>query len=462
MFALIKAQAISLFRDRMALLLSFALPCVMFTVFAIIFGGQSGGSTSKMTVLVVDIDQTTASKAMVDSLKSMDKLEIIDAAQPADEPALKAVDLNSAPDTLKTSVAAVVRKGKVAAAVIFPKGLQDSVAAFGQTERTPVQLIHDTANPLAEQMLTGLLQASAFTSAPDLLMEKGLEEFKKLGGPFSPLQEAAVASMKTLLKPSDETADVTESNASKDSKAASTGAGMSMTDGLVKIESSSARDLIPDRGGEGPRITSAKMISYYAAGISVMFIMFSMSGASSSLLEHQERGTLERLLSGRIKIRHILLAHWAFYVALGICQMGLMFVFASVVFGLDLWHVETLAGAAVMAVVSSMASAAFIMMIATLCRSRKQLEGLSSIIILIMSAMGGSMMPRFIMPDFVVKLSSVAFNSWSMDGFLKVFWYNSPETSIVTSILPEVAVILSMAAIFLSVALVSARKWAMG
>jgi ABC-2 type transport system permease protein len=462
MFALIKAQGISLFRDRMALLLSFALPCVMFTVFAIIFGGQSGGSPSKMKVLVVDIDQTAASKAMIDSLKSMDKLEIIDAAQSTDDPALKAVELSAAPEALKTSVAAVVRKGKVAAAVIFPKGLQDSVAAFGQTERTPVQLIHDAANPLAEQMLTGLLQASAFTSAPDLLMEKGLEEFRKFGGPFSPLQEAAVATMKSLLNTQNESADGTESSDAKDDKAASLGTGMSMTDGLVKIESSSARDLIPDRGGEGSGITSAKMISYYAAGISVMFIMFSMSGASSSLLEHQERGTLERLLSGRMTIRHILLAHWAFYVALGICQMALMFVFASVVFGLDLWHVETMAGAAVMAIVSSMASAAFIMMIATLCRSRKQLEGLSSILILILSAMGGSMMPRFIMPDFVVKLSSVAFNSWSMDGFLKVFWYNSPETSIITSILPEVAVILSMAAIFLSVALVCARKWALG
>lgn len=463
MFALIKAQGISLFRDRMALLLSFALPCVMFTVFAIIFGGQSGRSTSKMKVLVVDIDQTTASKAMIDSLKSIDKLEVIDAAQRSDEPALKAIDLNSAPDALKTSVATVVRKGKVAAAVIFPKGLQDSVAAFGQTERTPVHLIHDAANPLAEQMLTGLLQASAFTAAPDLLMEKGLEQFREFGGPFSPLQEAAVVSMKTLLNPQDASTSGTEGSESKDGTAtAPSGTGMSMTDGLLKIESRSARELLPDRGGEGSGITSAKMISYYAAGISVMFIMFSMSGASSTLLEHQERGTLERLLSGRMTIRHVLLAHWTFYVALGISQMGLMFVFASVVFGLDLWHVETMTGAAIMAIVSSMASAAFIMMIATLCHSRKQLEGLSSIIILIMSAMGGSMMPRFNMPDFVVKLSSVAFNSWSMDGFLKVFWYNSPETSIVTSILPEVAVILSMAAIFLSISLVSARKWALG
>lgn len=461
MFALMKAQGISLLRDRMALLLSFALPCIMFTVFAIIFGGQSGGSSSKLKVLVVDADKTAASKAMIDSLKSMDRLEIIDASESTDE-AFKAIKHDAPADDLRKSVAAVVQKGKVAAAVIFPKGLQDSVASFGQTERTAVQLIHDAANPLAEQMLTGLLQASAFTSAPDLLMEKGLEEFRKFGGPFSPLQEAAVATMKTLLKPDKNESPTAASDEANAAKSTSAGAGMSMTDGLVKIESSSAKELLPQSSGESSGITSAKMISYYAAGISVMFIMFSMSGASSSLLEHQERGTLERLLSGKMTIHHILLAHWAFYVLLGVCQIGLMFVFASIVFGLDLWHAETIAGAALMALVSSMASAAFIMMIATLCHSRKQLEGLSSIIILIMSAMGGSMMPRFIMPDFVVKLSSVAFNSWSMDGFLKVFWYNTPDTSIVLSVLPEVAVILTMAAVFLAVALTTARKWALG
>ena len=233
-----------------------------------------------------------------------------------------------------------------------------------------------------------------------------------------------------------------------------------MADGIVRIESHSARDLVKSDDTGTSRITSAKMISYYAAGISVMFVMFSMSGAASSLLEHEERGTLERLLSGRMTILHLLLSHWMFYVGLGVVQISLMFVFASIVFGLDLWHVETLAGAGIMALVSSMASAAFVMMIATLCKSRKQLEGLSSIVILIMSAIGGSMMPRFIMPAFVLKLSSVAFNAWAMDGFLKVFWYNTPDKSIVVSILGEVSVILTMAAIFFSIACAAARRWA--
>ena len=126
---------------------------------------------------------------------------------------------------------------------------------------------------------------------------------------------------------------------------------------------------------------------------------------------------------------------------------------------LDLWHFPQLAGSAIMALVSSMASSAFILMVATLCRSRKQLEGLSTILILIMSALGGSMMPRFIMPQFVLDLSHVTFNSWAMDGFLDVFWHHIPGENIFLSIAGEVGVILAMTAGFLTAASVFSRRW---
>ncbi len=460
-FALITAQCISLVRDRMAMLLTFALPCVMFTVFAIIFGsGSAGVEKGKLKVIVLDQDGTPSSGRLLDSLKAMNNLEvtlmehtITGNSMSESQPAATTTGSGEVFSDAMKQAATSVRGGKASAAVILPQGLEASMAEFGQSDRPSIKLLYDPANPLAEQMLAGVLQASAFTSSPGVLMEKGLDQFRTMGGPFSPLQEVAAGAFKTLLS-NDPNADQAEAGNSPGLK------GFSMTDGIVRIESHSARDVVQADETGTSNITSAKMISYYAAGISVMFVMFSMSGAASSLLEHEERGTLERLLSGRMTIIHLLLSHWIFYVGLGVVQISLMFVFASVVFGLDLWHVETLAGAGIMALVSSMASAAFVMMIATLCKSRKQLEGLSSIVILIMSAIGGSMMPRFIMPEFILKLSSIAFNAWAMDGFLKVFWYNTPDESIVVSILREVSIILSMAAIFFSIACVAARRWA--
>lgn len=471
--ALIKAQIISLLRDRMAMALSFALPCVMFSVFAAIFGGVGKSDPNPMKVIIADLDGTKTSGRMMDSLRSMSQIEVVMAADivSAKKTAETAKTGTVKTDTGKTNGQAVssddttaddrrkavtaVQTGKAAAAVVFPKGLESSFGDFGQQDRPSIELIYDPSNPMAEQMLVGVLQASAFTSSPDVLLTKGLDQFRTLGGGFSPLQEAAVQTMKAFLdrQNADNTGDADNSTT-----ATGAGSGLSMAEGIVRIQSVNSRDAGVE---EQPKkqTDGSKMISYYAAGISVMFIMFSMSGASSSLLEHQERGTLERLLSGKMTMFHLLAAHWMFYVALGVVQISLMFVFASLVFGLELWNVQTLLGAGLMAVVSSMASAAFIMMIATACRSRKQLDGLSSIIILIMSAIGGSMMPRFFMPAFLLKLSSVTFNAWSMDGFLKVFWYRTPETNVVVSILPEIAVILGMTAIFLTIARIGARRW---
>jgi ABC-2 type transport system permease protein len=55
---------ISLRRDRGALLLSFILPVVFFSIFAVIFGGQHD-TTPKVKVLVVDEDHSRISQRLV-------------------------------------------------------------------------------------------------------------------------------------------------------------------------------------------------------------------------------------------------------------------------------------------------------------------------------------------------------------------------------------------------------------
>ena len=39
-----------------------------------------------------------------------------------------------------------------------------------------------------------------------------------------------------------------------------------------------------------------------------------------------------------------------------------------------------------------------------------------------MSALGGSMFPRFLMSETMQKVGLLTFNAWALDGYLKVFW----------------------------------------
>jgi ABC-2 type transport system permease protein len=90
-----------------------------------------------------------------------------------------------------------------------------------------------------------------------------------------------------------------------------------------------------------------------------------------------------------------------------------------------------------------------------MARTRAQLSGLGTILILTMSAMGGSMFPRFLMSETMQKVGLVTFNAWALDGYLKVFWRDAP----VWQLWPQVLVLALLAAVFLTLARVFARRW---
>jgi len=47
-----------------------------------------------------------------------------------------------------------------------------------------------------------------------------------------------------------------------------------------------------------------------------------------------------------------------------------------------------------------------------------------------MSAIGGSMVPIFIMPEFMQKISVLSVNYWGIQGFYDIFWKLLPLTDI--------------------------------
>jgi len=109
----------------------------------------------------------------------------------------------------------------------------------------------------------------------------------------------------------------------------------------------------------------------------------------------------------------------------------------------------------VMSVVTAAAAAAFGLVLATISRSRAQLSGISTIIILAMSAVGGSMFPRFLMTDTMQKMGLVTFNAWALDGYIKVFWRDAR----VLELWPQVLVLVGLTAVFLFAARMFARRW---
>ena len=195
-------------------------------------------------------------------------------------------------------------------------------------------------------------------------------------------------------------------------------------------------------------------IAYFAAGIGVLFLLFAMAGRSALFLEERDSGVLTRLLASGTSIGTVLVGRWLFLTGLGAVQVTLMFLWGAVAFDLDLFTRRHIAGFAAVTLCTAAAAAAFGLFLASVCRTRAQLHGVTAVVVLVMSALGGSMFPRFLMPPSLAAAGKLTFNAWALDAYRKVFWYEAP----LAGLSPELAVLLAMGGAFLAVALWAARR----
>jgi ABC-2 type transport system permease protein len=198
---------------------------------------------------------------------------------------------------------------------------------------------------------------------------------------------------------------------------------------------------------------SSPTVSFYAAGIGVMFLLFSVTGASGTLLEEVDSGTLGRLIGSKAGMTGVLAGKWIFTALTGMLQLTVMFVWGALVFGLPL--MSHLPGFVVMTIFTAAAASGFGLLLATLSKTRAQLSGISTIVILAMSAVGGSMFPRFLMSEGMQKMGLVTFNAWALDGYIKVFWREAP----IVDLWPQLLVLTTLCAVFLTGARLAARRW---
>ena len=410
-------------RDRVAQMLTFLLPVVFFSIFATVFGGQGDASTARIRIAVVDEDRSEVSARLIEGLKNEKGLRTQTTADASSEGA--PLD--------RTAAERLVRSGDLPIAVVIPSGLGEAFSKNGFAGGGPsIQLLSDVSDRIAPQMVLGLLQKVAMTAAPDLLMQGGMHQFEKYAGAMTSQQKAAVDAWLPRLK--------AQGNAGGNSNGDASAGAMPIGVQVVDVMRTDNR-----RGS---------LISFYAAGIGVMFLLFSsVGGAGGALLDEAEAGTLERLLSTNLGMTGVLIGKWILLALIGCLQLTVMFLWGRVAFGLPLF--SHLPGFAVMTIITAAAAAAFGLVLATLARSRAQLSGFSPILILTMSALGGSMFPRFLMSETMQRFGLLTFNAWALDGYLKVFWRQAP----VWQLWPQVLVLAMLTSIFLSTARLLARRW---
>ncbi len=378
MFKILQKELKALFKDRRAMMLGLLMPIILISIFSLAFGGMNKESNRKTRLLVCDEDKTIFSQKLVADIDSVKNFETA--------------------TTTTDSAIDLIKNGKYPAAFIIHKGFTDSANAV---KPLPWELKYDVAQSVEMQMMQQYLFQSLYASIGKRMNERMMlrNMQQQFAGMDSLSMMMAIGQMKKNV-------DAGAKNMQE------------LRENIMRIKSEPI-EKAPDNAG----------IVQAVAGTAVMMLLFSLTAMGGRLLEEKENGTLKRLLYSPLTASDILGGKMLASILFAMIQLIIMFSFSSMVFGLVL--VPKIAAVLLLIVVTAFACSGFGMFLASVVKSRDQLQSLSTLAILSMSVIGGSMVPSFLMPSWMQTVGHASINYWSIQGFYDIFWRQLPITDFV-------------------------------
>jgi ABC-2 type transport system permease protein len=404
--AVLQTLILALWRDRGALVMSFALPVIVFVIFAAIFGGATGEQLRLRVALADEVGDTYA-RRLTDALAQSANLRLV--ARPA----------------TMAGVEAQVASGAADVGVVIRKDGRSLDALVGDGP-APLVVITHPARAVAGALLTGTVQRTYFAHLPDAALR----------GVVS-LVDASIV----------ELSDDQRIEASAQLDTLVPEPGETMEDASGPFESLvETRPLT--RGG-----AAVDQVAYYAGAVAALFVLLSAVLGASSLHDDRESGIVDRVLAGPGGVAPLVDGRAVFLVIQAGAQAALIFAVAWLGYGVPLparaapWLVVT-AGLAV-------AAAGLTLAVATLCQTARQSHTVSNVAVLVVSAIGGSMVPRFLMPPWLQTAGWATPNAWAIEGYAQALAPDRPWQAV----LPATAVLVATGAIGWATARRLALRW---
>ncbi len=182
-------------------------------------------------------------------------------------------------------------------------------------------------------------------------------------------------------------------------------------------------------------------------GMLTMFVLFMTLGGGASLLVERERGTLRRLLVMPVRKSELLGGKLLGIYLSALIQMALMVVFGAGALNVN-WG-QDITALTLMLLSYGFSATALGMMLASLARTAAQLDGLSTIVVLALAALGGAWWPIEIVPPAMQKIAQALPTYWAMQGFQDLILRGLG----LPAILPEAAILAAFGLAFLAVGL---------
>jgi ABC-2 type transport system permease protein len=399
--------------DRQALALLFLMPVFFILVMSFALEGvfDIGTKSRPLEVFVVNQDKGKQADITIGELKKLEGFSFLSIAA------------NKTGET--QTIEHLVARGKYRFALVFPDSYSDCIqGADPNSERCAVS-VRLFADPTVNYQLVTNLKNIIHGLVEQRLMHVQLQS--RLQKAFKGIDNK-VASLGipigTMKKEFEKTIDI--NNLLDPSKHRNT----------VTIE-------FPGGINTNRRPTSVEQNVPAYTIFGVFLIVLTLA---KSLSREKTEGTLPRLMAAPLSKAIFLFGKLLPYYLVNLIQIGLMFLVGILVFKMRTGHIHAL-----FLVSCGLAAAAngLGLLVAAVGKTEAQVETLAVLLAVTLAALGGMMVPSFIMPGFLQTIALITPHAWALSGYQDIIVRGLS----ISEILPETFVLIGFAVVFFSVAL---------
>jgi len=364
-----KKDLLQILKDRSSLFFLLLVPLILIVVVGFAFGNLFGSSSSQVTITVAVSNQDSGSlgKSIVNALHvNTDKLKIT-------------VNQYNDPSQVTGQVA---NNSNVNAGIVIAAGASDKFVAAAQTGTVPKNLVqvyslpstNDPRATIVQNIVTGVL-SSQFAGA------------------------SAVGQVNSVCnQPGNH---CTQSSINRQTIAATVG------------EASAIRGAAAVQPLTAGKAVSVNTFDQIVPGYAIFFALFGVQAAAGTILQEKEDGTFRRLLIAPVNKFALLGGKLLAQFILTLGQLTFFFLVGYFAFHLD---IGSLPAVIALLIGASFAATGLGIVLVSIVKTRRQLNAIVPLVVIISSAIGGAWWPLFVEPSWMQQIAKIGITAWAMEG----------------------------------------------
>jgi len=358
-----------LIKDFQALALLFAMPVFFILIMSFALQGvfESGTKNRPIEILWINQDAGRMGELITRDMASYNGLKIVE-------------EIDGKPVS-RDLAERLVKERKGVASIIFDQNFSKSVSEYATSHDTGIPRVWMLIDPATNRQFLAPVQA-----AVKAIVERRVMMFRQMERLSQRFSDMGMPPLNQLMDPEDSFS-------------------------LAQDQGCRLEVVFPHGVpvSTRPSATEQNVPAYTIFG--VFFIVLPLA---TGLIREKQDGTFQRILAAPISKCTLLIGKLLPYYLLNLIQTGLMFTIGWLLFNIQLGQISAL-------IMLSLALAACAnglgLMVAALGKTEAQIGALGVFFAVVLSALGGMMVPSFVMPDIMQTISWVTPHAWALSGY---------------------------------------------